>query len=285
MPLAVAVRGFDPAMTNVTTDGASLANASRNGDTRQFDFLQVSINNVSRIEVTKVPTPANPASGISGSVNMVSKSAFERSRAQFNYRVFASASSDGMQIKKQPFPFDTYERRVNPGFDFDYTLPISKNFGIVLTALSSKAWNEQNISQTTWNGRDAGATPSRPYLQTHNIVDAPKWYYRNSAGLKADWRVTPNSVLTLGLQATYYQDVNGNVSRAASVGTNPNPVPATGTRLSYGEDFSHSATGRGTVTMGGGTFRIDARTIGANLRYRFENGDWRFDTGGFASNS
>ncbi|MDO8543233.1 MAG: TonB-dependent receptor, partial [Opitutaceae bacterium] len=285
MPLAVAVRGFDPSMTNVTTDGASLANASRDGTTRQFDFMQVSINNVSRIEVTKVPTPANPASGISGSVNMVSKSAFERSRAQFNYRVFASASSDGMQIKKQPFPFDTYERRVNPGFDFDYTLPISKNFGIVLTALSSKAWNEQNISATTWNGRDAGATPSRPYLQTHNIIDAPKWYYRNSAGLKADWRVTPNSVLSLGLQATYYQDVNGNVSRAASVGTNPAPTPATGVRMSYGEDFAHSATGRGTVTMGGGTFRIDARTIGASLRYRFENGDWRIDTSGFASNS
>ena len=287
MPLAVAVRGFDPAMTNVTTDGASLANASRDGTTRQFDFMQVSINNVSRIEVTKVPTPANPASGISGSVNMVSKSAFERSRAQFNYRVFASASSDGMQLKKQPFPCDTYERRVNPGFDFDYTLPLSKNFGIVLTALSSKAWNEQNISAMTWNGTAAntGATPARPYLQTHNIVDAPKWYYRNSAGLKADWRVTPNSVLSLGLQATYYQDVNGNVSRATSVGTNPAPTPATGTRLAFGEDFSHSATGRGTVTMGGGSFRIDARTIGANLRYRFENGDWRIDTVGFASNS
>ncbi|MDO8543231.1 MAG: TonB-dependent receptor [Opitutaceae bacterium] len=285
MPLAVAVRGFDPSMTNVTTDGASLANASRGATTRQFDFMQVSINNVSRIEVTKVPTPANPASGISGSVNMVSKSAFERSRAQFNYRVFASASSDGMQIKKQPFPFDTYERRINPGFDFDYTLPLSKNFGIVVTALSSKAWNEQNISATTWNGRDAGATPSRPYLQSHNIVDAPKWYYRNSAGLKADWRVTRNSVLSLGLQATYYQDVNGNVSRAANVGTNPAPTPATGVRMEYGEDFAHSATGRGTVTMGGNFLRIDARTLGTNLRYRFENGDWRIDTTGFASNS
>jgi len=149
MPLAVSVRGFDPNQTNVTSDGATLANASRNGNTRQFDFMQVSINNISRIEVTKVPTPANPASGISGSVNMVSKSAFERSRAQFNYRAFVSASSDGMTLKEQAFPFDTMEPRVNPGFDFDLTLPITKDFGIVFTALHSKAWNEQNISQTT----------------------------------------------------------------------------------------------------------------------------------------
>jgi TonB-dependent receptor len=287
MPLAVSVRGLDPNMTNVTSDGATMANASRNATSRQFDFMQVSINNVSRIEVTKVPTPANPASGLSGSVNMVSKSAFERSRAQFNYRVFMSASSDGMQLKKQPFPFDTYERRVNPGFDFDYTLPISKNFGIVVTGLRSKAWNEQNISAKTWNATAAntGASPSRPFLQTHNIIDAPKWYVRNSLGFKADWRVSQNSVLSLGLQSTYYQDVNGNVSRAVSVGTNPAPTPASGQRLEFGDTYSRSASGRGTVTMGGGTFRIDARTLGANLKYRFDNGDWKFEAVGFASNS
>ena len=287
MPLAVSVRGLDPNMTNVTSDGASMANASRNGTSRQFDFMQVSINNVSRVEVTKVPTPSSPASGLSGSVNLVSKSAFERSRAQFNYRVFLSASSDGMQLKKQPFPFDTYERRVNPGFDFDYTLPISKNFGIVVTGLSSKAWNEQNISQMTWNANAAGtgATPARPFLQTHAIIDAPKWYFRNSAGFKADWRVSPNSVLSIGLQATYYQDVNGNVSRTTSVGANAVPTPATGQRLEFSDTYARSATGRGTVTMGGGTFRIDARTIGANLKYRFDNGDWKIETVGFASNS
>ena len=128
MPMSVSVRGLDPNMTNVTSDGASLANASRNAASRQFDFMQVSINNISRIEVTKVPTPANPASGISGSVNMVSKSAFERSKAQLNYRVFVSASSDGMMLKDQPFPYDTMEPRVNPGFDLDYTLPVTKDF-------------------------------------------------------------------------------------------------------------------------------------------------------------
>ena len=163
-PNAVAVRGFDPNMTGVTADGAQLANASGSAANRAFLFTQVSINNISRIEVTKVPTPANPADGISGSVNMVSKSAFERARMQFNYRTFVSASSDGMQLSKQPFPFDTYEPRVNPGFDFDLTLPITKRFGLVFTGLSSKQWNEQNISTMTWNATAAGtgASPARP---------------------------------------------------------------------------------------------------------------------------
>ncbi len=287
MPLSVSVRGFDPNMTNVTSDGSTLANASRNATSRTFDFMQVSINNISRIEVTKVPTPANPASGISGSVNMVSKSAFERSKAQLNYRVFVSASSDGMMIHKQPFPYDTWERRVNPGFDFDYTLPITKNFGIVLTALHSKAWNEQNYTTNTWNGTAAGtgATPARPYLASHQVIDAPKWYERNSAGLKADWRITPNSVLTLGLQATYYIDTNGNVNRTVSVGTNATSAIAGGVPLTFSENFSRSATGRGTSVFASNLLHIDARTLGTNGRWRWQSRGWTVDTSGHASTS
>ncbi|MDO8543232.1 MAG: TonB-dependent receptor [Opitutaceae bacterium] len=287
-PNAVAVRGFDPNMTGVTMDGSQLANASGSAANRSFLFTQVSVNNMSRIEVTKVPTPANPADGISGSVNMVSKSAFERSKMQLNYRAFLSASSDGMQIEKQPFPFDQYISRVKPGFDFDLTLPITKNFGIVFTGLHSKQWNEQNISGMTWNATAAntGASPSRPFLQQHQIVDAPKWYNRESTSLKADWRITPNSVLSIGGQATYYIDKNGNVSRTATTGTNPTPTPATGsTRLSFDENTTIGATGRGGVSFGGNYLHIGARTLGTNARYRFDNGDWNVDIGGAVSTS
>ena len=287
MPMSVSVRGLDPNMTNVTSDGASLANASRNATSRQFDFMQVSINNISRIEVTKVPTPANPASGISGSVNMVSKSAFERSKAQLNYRAFVSASSDGLMIKDQPFPYDTMEPRVNPGFDLDYTLPVTKDFGLVFTALHSKAWNEQNISQTTWNATAAGtgATPAKPFLQSHNIIDAPKWYERNSTGLKFDWRVTPNSVLSVGFQATYYIDTNGNVNRTTSVGTAATSTLAGGVPLTFGENFSHSATGRGTAVFAANLLHIDARTLGSNARWRWQDAGWTGELGGHASTS
>jgi TonB-dependent receptor len=286
-PNAVAVRGFDPNMTAVSADGAQLANASGSAANRAFLFTQVSINNVSRIEVTKVPTPANPADGISGTVNMVSKSAFERSRMQFNYRFFLSASSDGMQIKKQPFPFDTYESRVKPGFDFDLTLPITKNFGIVFTGLSSKQWNEQNISTMTWNATAAGtgATPARPFLQSHAIIDAPKWYTRDSTSLKADWRITRNSVLSFGGQASYYRDKNGNITRTATAGTTPTPSVAGGTPLSYDGERTVGATGRGGVTFSGNFLHIDARTIAANTRYRYDDGTWRLDTGANISNS
>jgi len=286
-PNAVAVRGFDSNMTAVSADGAQLANASGSAADRAFLFTQVSINNVSRIEVTKVPTPANPADGISGTVNMVSKSSFERARMAFNYRAFLNASSDGMQLRHQPFPFDTYEPRVNPGFDFDLTLPVTKNFGIVFTGLHSKQWNEQNISTMTWNATatGTGATPARPFLQSHAIIDAPKWYTRDSTSLKVDWRIGRNSVLSLGGQASYYRDKNGNVSRTATTGTNATPSVAGGTPLSYDGERTIGATGRGGVTFAGNFLHIDARTIAANTRYRYDDGTWLLDSAASISNS
>jgi iron complex outermembrane recepter protein len=279
MPQSIGVRGFDPNLTSVNMDGATMANAAGGGTSRGFAFTQVSINNISRIELTKVPTPANAADSMSGSINMVSKSAFERSRAQLNWRVFINASSDGMMLDRQPFPFDTMVRRIKPGFDLDYTLPITKNFGIVFTALSSKLWNEQNYSSNTWNGRDAGATPTNPFMQSHQVIDAPKWYDRDSASLKMDWRLSPNAVLSVGLQATYYQDMNGNVNRTVNVSTSAASTPAGGEPLSWSPTFTRSAAGRPTVTFAHNFLHIAARTLGNNVRYRFENSDWKIDSG------
>ncbi|MEY2878913.1 MAG: hypothetical protein RLZZ15_1293, partial [Verrucomicrobiota bacterium] len=184
-------------------------------------------------------------------------------------------------------PFDTLEPRVHPGFDFDLTLPITKNFGLVFTGLRSQQWNEQNISTMSWNATAAGtgATPAKPFLQSHAIVDAPKWYTRDSTSLKADWRVTRNSVLSFGAQTSYYRDKNGNVTRTTTAGTVATPSVAGGTPLSYDGEKTIGATGRGGVTFSGNFLHIDGRTIAANSRYRYDDGTWLLDSAASISNS
>ena len=129
----ISVRGFSAGMVAITTDGAQLANTSNvTGNSRFFDFSQMSINNLARIEVTKVPTPANPADSLAGSVNMVSKSAFERQGASFNYNIDFTASSHRLQLHRTPFLNDEKIYKIRPGMLFDYTLPVNKNFSIVI---------------------------------------------------------------------------------------------------------------------------------------------------------
>jgi len=78
--LSIPVCGLNSHFTSVSADGAQTANAHYGGSTRVFQFEQVSINNISRVELTKVPTPSQPADTLGGTVNMVSKSAFERKK-------------------------------------------------------------------------------------------------------------------------------------------------------------------------------------------------------------
>ncbi|PAW83464.1 MAG: hypothetical protein B9S27_00275 [Opitutia bacterium Tous-C8FEB] len=276
----VSLRGFATNLTTVTADGAQLANANFNGNSRTFQFSQLAINNVSRIEVTKVPTPANPADSMAGSVNMVSKSAFERNRAEFRYRLYAAGNGDYLTLARQPHSYEDRRRKVMPGVDFDYTLPLGRNFGVVLTGSRSLSAGEEDHSTLTYNaaGTATGASPARPFLQQYGINDGSKDITRNSASVKADWRVNPETVLSFNALLNQYQASWGHQSINFNAGTNGNPTVAGGTPLTFGETFTSGATGRGAVTLGSGNFMTRYEEVrGAGLRYRFDNGAWRID--------
>ena len=276
----VSLRGFATNLTTVTADGAQLANANFNGNSRTFQFSQLAINNVSRIEVTKVPTPANPADSMAGSVNMVSKSAFERNRAEFRYRLYAAGNGDYLTLARQPHSYEDRRRKVMPGVDFDYTLPLGRNFGVVLTGSRSLSAGEEDHSTLTYNaaGTATGASPARPFLQQYGINDGSKDITRNSASVKADWRVNPETVLSFNALLNQYQASWGHQSMDFNAGTNGTPAVAGGTPLTFGESFTSGATGRGAVTLGSGNFMTRYEEVrGAGLRYRFDNGAWRID--------
>ena len=107
-----------------------------------FQFTQVSINNISRLEVTKVPTPSTPADSMAGSIDMVSKSAFERKNAQLRYSVGLSGNHRTASFRKVPHTTDERVYKVLPSFTFDYTLPVTKNFGLVITGQSQNRFIE-----------------------------------------------------------------------------------------------------------------------------------------------
>ena len=277
---SISIRGLGSDLTGISVDGARMAHAINAGDSRVFDFKQVSINDYSRVEVTKVPTPSTPADSLAGSVNLVSKSAFERRTPEFRYRVLLDMNSEHLTLKKTPFSYEKNTYKAMPGFNLSYTNPVSENFGYVLTAASNTQFNPQSFFTTTWNttGTGVSATPATPYLQTYQIVDAPKYYYRHSIGLTADWRVTRNSVLSVGMKASYYRDDNGNQNWSVNAGTIAAPTVATGTAMTYGPTFTNGATGRGTVTMGGGLHHITQVLLAPNIRHRFDNGLWRIES-------
>jgi TonB-dependent receptor len=275
----VSVRGFPAGMTRISSDGAQLANTSNAaGNNRTFYFSQVSANNIARVEVTKAPTPATPADTMAGSVNLVSKSAFERKDAQFNYSLSLTGSSRSLSLQKEPFVNDRMARTVLPGVTLDYTLPVNRNFGVVVTGQSMDRHTDQTINGWTYNQTVGGATVANPYLQTVRYTEATRRSYRRSLAVKADWRVATHSVLSAGFQTSAFLNDRSPVDISINAGAFATPAVAGGKSLAFGPGFTSGATGRAAITlMGAADFQQPGRTRGANLRFRHDDGTWRIE--------
>lgn len=285
--LSISVRGLNSNLTTVTADGAQMANAHFGGSTRVFQFEQVSINNISRVELTKVPTPSQPADTLGGTVNLVSRSAFERKKAQLTYRLYLSANQGDFTLNRQPHSFEVERYRVLPGAEFNYTVPVNERFGLVISALTSNQFNDLYVSANVFNATAAGtgATFARPYFQQHILQDAPRYTHRNSLSAKADWRVQRNAVLSVGVQTNTFWNYNGMHQMTSNAGTVATPTVTGGASLAYGPDFTLGATGRAGITTDGQFFNIRGRTKAANARYRFDNGPWKIEAGASISGS
>lgn len=276
----VSVRGFAAQFTNVYWDGMRMTSSASGSSNRIFEFEQVSINNTSRSEVTKVPTPDMPSDSLGGTINFVSKNAFERRGAQFNYRLYLNANSENLNVTKTPGPASGQSTwKVLPNFDFDYTLPLSDTFGLVITGLSSNQYVEQHRWQPTWNFAQAGATPANPYLQQFQVQDGPKTTKRDSLGVKADWKISDTQVISVGFQNNYYHSFFGNRNLNFNVGTTATSTPAGGNPLQWGPSYVTSAKGRASVTQGSSFRDKLGNTLATKLNYTYKSGDWTATAG------
>lgn len=285
---SISVRGFPTAMAVVSSDGTQMANTGNpTGTSRVFQFGQVSINNVSRLEVTKVPTPSSPADSMGGSVNMVTKSAFERKDAKLGYSVSLSANHEDLALGRQPHASDEKIYKVLPSFAFDYTLPVSRNFGLVATGSSTNRFTNQHRARKIFNagGTGTGASFARPFLQTLHFTTGPRVNNRHSAGLRADWRIHRNGVLSVNAEVGRFVSDRPSQNINFGTGTNATPTPSTGVPMSFGDNFTQGATGRGSVAILGDTAVVKQvlTTLASKVRYRFDNGDWRVEASAGAS--
>ena len=285
----ISVGGFAPTFTAVSVDGGRAASAVSGNSTRVFELEQVSINNIARIEVTRVPTADQPMDVLGGSVNLISKSAFEASAPSFTYKLNFSAPSEESKefYHRTAGPGADKSFKVLPGFEFSYINPVSKAFGYTITALSSNQFTVQHRSQTTWNNNAAGtgATVASPFLSNYTLQDGPKNNFRDSMAITADWKPAHNHVLSFTGSVNHYSSPFGNRNINIGTGTNAVPTPATGVALTFSPTFTQGATGRGTITQGASFRDKLGATQSVGLKYNYNGPLWIVDARTSFSNS
>jgi iron complex outermembrane recepter protein len=274
------VRGIGGAMTSVTQDGAPMVFGSYSTMSRGFNPYTSDLNDAARVEVAKVPTPSIPADSIGGSINFVSKSAFERDRPLLRVNLSVIGNSKDITWKKTPTSLgDRENHKTLPSLGFDYTLPVNKNFGLVVTGLSFPKASNYSDFRTGWSGAgtSTGATLANPYLRTLLELEGPRLFTKENLSVKADWRATRNSVLSFSYKWSRNKTLIGAQNRQADAGTVGTPVPATGQPLAFGPDFTRGATGRGTVNLTSLFQEFNGGTTSPTLTWRHDDGRWKID--------
>jgi iron complex outermembrane recepter protein len=277
--VGASLNGVGSDYTPITVNGFGVA-SSQGTTQRSTEFMTLSTNNLSRAEVLYSPTPESPGMALAGTINLVTKTAFERTRPSFNWSGFLSMRDNTRDFNKTPGPGREMTRKVDPGVDFSLIVPVNKRFGFTVSASrSTDSISSDNIA-LTWSGSSAdtnGGTlpdtsPSRPYLNTVQVVDFPRQTTRTSAGATIDFRLSERDRLSLSLQSVYFRGLFSAHRQTFFV----NRVEPG----NFSPTFTHGFRGAGEVRLENGTQRDrTSRTHSPTFIYRHDGPVWKAEAG------
>ncbi len=269
VPNEVTLRGFPAQTSGVTIDGGDVMGA-RGGDTRALSLLEVPMSNVSRVEVTKVPTPDMPASGLGGSLNIISKSGFETRKPAFSYQVYqifhdrtGITWDGGTRTHVEKLSPELQQ----PSFNFSYLHPVNRNLAV--TVGGSRTWRQKPMERGDDSDETANWNLIDGVLRTNDWQSLAQILKTWSAQAGVEWRVTAKDTLSFSLQ---HRESDSYITRSIfSVNY--------GAGVTGGRTFAQGApTGVGSVAQGDGNNQdILTATTQAGLKWRRRAEPWRID--------
>ncbi|MBL9189401.1 MAG: carboxypeptidase regulatory-like domain-containing protein [Opitutaceae bacterium] len=286
----------------ISMGGFDMASAAGGGTRRAVELDQVSINNVSRIEINRSPTPDTSGSALAGAVNFVPRSAFERSKPSYSYSVaWLMKDAERAFGRKSPGPGwgqETY--KIHPGIDLSAVVPVTKTFGFTVSAGYSLQYTPQantamqwvgagiasNTTATSLTGRPA-TTPDNPYLAIFSWRDSGKNTSRQSFATTVDWKPARHDRLTFGFS---YGMLREHFATRTQTYTINRVVPGNWTRdHTWGQMSLFPATGTainaGQVAIANNGRIRPGRTVTPSLRWLHEGPVWKSDAGVAFGNS
>lgn len=241
----IVLNGVGSEFVPITVEGFAVASAGVElNTTRSVAMDFISINNLSRIEVNHAALPEHPGGAFAGSINLVPRSAFERAKPVFNYRVFLMGRSTEFDLKRTPGPDRGDSFKVRPGFEMSWINPVNDRFGYTVTAGYSDNYSPAPFALYRWHGAWAATgnlanfpqtTPDRPYATNYALRDGAKSTQRISFGTTLDYRLGEYDRISAGFQYSYFdlistdQTMTFTINRVASqTGTTTVSAPGQG---------------------------------------------------------
>jgi hypothetical protein len=248
---AVRIGGLDPKYSIFTTDGARMATATSNNNAgRQNSFEQMSITGISRIELNNTLSASMDADAPGGSINLVSKYAFERKKRMLQVQIGAIGTSDSI-LAAPICPTTRSMARSSLRRRSASAMSIWGRLGVALSASYNANFVEQDRVQTDWSYLPNGTII--PYRLMYR--PGPKFTHREAINGAIDYKISDK--LTLSLRGTYsFYDVEyfnqytylnfGTTTKSYATADSTAThivVPANGTNTNVTTSYSHRYAG------------------------------------------
>ncbi len=274
----ISLRGFDASFTPMLMDGQSIASTGAIGFSRSTELEAQALSSVSRIEVHKVSTPDMASEGLGGTVNMVTRTAFERSKPEFRFRAASQFEEARWRFwERRPARESNRAYQFTPVVSFGYEHPISKTLGIAISGdwiNTLRDFHRQNTTYSFGQSGVASVTPATPFLRNYNVTGGPSGSQRTSLSTRVDWRPFPKHTITAKLSGIYSESSFIQTSINFDTGTAVN-----GGGFAFGPDFTDGGVGRGNVSYGTNTRHKFIASHTTSLTHRFDGRLWQSEAG------
>ncbi len=270
--VGVSLRGTPGGATALTLDGSRFAGVE--GD-RSSRIDQIPSEFIKEIEVIKGNTPDMWADGLAGTINLVTKSAFDYKTDLRTYQGGGAVNTYRDLWKWLPFGSFTYLT----------TFGENRSVGLALSASYNKTVNIRDWVQTERRELDARATQAR-------LLDDILYRERDGVSAKLEVKLSPATKFNVIAQTNYWKQVSdrsnytvgatGNRTVAdysrrsrALIESGQQPLNSAGTAAGVAPGFTDTftellnATFTNQVQRGGGITKVFR--FGGGLEHRFSN--------------
>ncbi len=276
--------GFPDSMSTVQVDGGDVASTGTGTESsRRMSLQDVPMVNVERIEITKVPTPDMPASGLGGSMNIITKSLLGMRSPLFTYQMYMNFNNrDGISFDGGPRQATsaTSPANMEPSYNATYSFPVRKRLAFSLGA--SRTWNRRPTDNTpaesaNWNlvTQEPGSTVRKDLV----LIEA-LWSQKADVGttenLQASMeaKLSDRDTLAFGIQRRDTVNRTAEYGYVARFGT--------GTGDATYVDSARTGTTRFDLTSRNNII-VSSETIHGTMQYKHLGPQWRIEGRGVYS--
>ena len=266
-PQSAGIRGMPATGTIVMANGSEMA-SSQDG-TRTFDLGLSASGNVDRVEVSKVPTPEMPANAIGGTINIISKTGFSRSKPLLSYNAFLTNNAlngpgdikPSLRRQEGPDP-KTSVPYSQPAFNLAYIHPLNRQLAFTAALSRAPRYSDFQYLFSVWDRVRGLETQNRP--GTLILTEQ-----RDLAAISVDWKPADRHLVQAGFQGSNQTVFTRQFHLTTTVGAN-----ATG-----GPTFSQgSPAAVGNISQVFNTWTGQYKTLRhTTLNYRFDGTKWKVD--------